>query len=705
MATGARGRGQDRPAIDDEVWLGGLALLLASASDAVYCEDSGGRITHWNRSAERLFGRSADAVMGMLSAGLYPEHRQDERAFLSRRVDAGEVVEGYETEIRRHDGLVVPVELTACPIKGAGRTAVGAWVPVRDVTEQKVAEATLADWASRIDEAEELAHVGLWLWDQASGSVQMSRGLHRILGVDPHDFDGTLETYIGFSPPEDAAPLAAAMQEAYETSASFEREYRVVRRGPPHWVYARGEPVLNAVGSTVGLRGVVQDVTERKQSEAALLEHTAQMSEQATHDALTGLPNRSLFLRRLGDALARSAGTDEQVAVLFVDLDGFKLVNDSLGHAVGDSVLVALAGRIRSVLRPTDTVARFGGDEFTIVCESLPNEDYVLGIVERVGQAVSVPLRLDDGVEVSITTSIGIAFATGAEDNPEELLRDADVAMYRAKAQGRARATVFDAAMHTQAAERLETVSRLRGAADRGELRLYYQPQVSLDRSEVVGVEALIRWEHPERGLVLPDQFIPLAEEAQLIGPIGRWVLEEACRQAVEWQRQRPGLAPLKMAVNVSASQLTQGDMVTTTARILRDTGMDPASLCLEITEGVLMGDADGSLGALRGLKELGVTVAVDDFGMGYSSLAYLQDFPVDILKVDRAFVARLDPSLPQRKALVAVVIDLAHALGQIAIAEGVETVEQLDDLISLGCDIGQGYLFGRPQAAGIWAP
>ena len=434
-------------------------------------------------------------------------------------------------------------------------------------------------------------------------------------------------------------------------------------------------------------------VVERSRAAAVL-------SDQAMHDPLTRLPNRNLFLDRLRHALSQRERRGTQVAVLLVNLDAFKWVNDSLGHEAGDAVLVTLGRRIQGALRPEDTVGRFGGDEFAILCEGLETEEEVLAVTARVSNAVAQPLSLNIGVDAVISASTGVAFAGDSTDDPERLLRNADLAMYRAKEKGGARYEIFDSVMHAQALDRLKTVSLLRHAIGREELRLFYQPQISLESGETIGSEALVRWQHPERGLLSPDLFIHLAEQSQLIIPVGNWVVGEACRQAVSWQAATLQQRPLKMAVNVSAKQLAHSDLAGLLASTLRETGMDAESLCLEITESVLMADADFYIQALLGLKRLGVTIAIDDFGMGYSSLAYLQRFPVDILKIDMAFVSGLGHGNRPNSAIVGAIVDLCRALGLTSIAEGVETPEQMRDLRELGCDIGQGFYFGRPQPA-----
>ena len=665
-----------------------LARVVATADDAVYSERLDGTIMSWNRGAERLFGYSTEYAVGRRGDWLFDHEMLGELNFLRRRVHAGEDVEKIEFECVRQDGLIVPVMVTANPIRPNGEAVVGVWITARDATEQRTAQETLADSAARLEEAQALAHIGIWAWDSVSDAVELSGELHRICGLGPLQFDGTFDNYAALVHPSDRPSVVAAMRRASSLGRSFEQEYRIVRPdGEVRWVYGRGERAADPSGRATGMRGITQDITERKSAEGEL-------KRQAAHDALTGLPNRSLFLTRLDEALAAVEHRGSNVAVLFVDLDNFKVVNDSLGHAAGDAVLVALAQRIQSVLKPTDTVARFGGDEFTIVCRDLKSEDDVLGVVNRVSEAVAQPLALEVGGELVITCSIGIAFGGGRGDGAEVLLRDADVAMYRAKQQGRARHEVFNEAMHTGAMQRLNTVRDLRHAITHDELRLFYQPQFSLVDGRLTGAEALVRWQRSD-GLAYPDEFIQLAEESQLIVPIGNWVLAEACRQAVRWA----SAGRFKMAVNVSACQLARPDLVQIVADTLRETGAEPRSICLEITESVLMGDADFYLDALTGLRKLGVSIAVDDFGMGYSSLAYLQRFPVDVLKVDRAFVSGLGQGDAQSRAIVGAVIDLAHALEMTSVAEGVETDGQRVDLIDLGCDIGQGYFFGRPEA------
>jgi diguanylate cyclase (GGDEF)-like protein len=387
--------------------------------------------------------------------------------------------------------------------------------------------------------------------------------------------------------------------------------------------------------------------------------------------------------------------------LIFLDLDNFKLINDSLGHEAGDDLVVKVARRLERVLRPEDTAARFGGDEFIVLCDRLESEQEVLHVAQRVLDAVSAPMSLRGHRNTVVTASAGIAIASGAGVNPEALLRDADLAMYRAKEAGRGRYQIFDSDMHRRATERLTIANELRTAIAEGQLRLLYQPQVDTVTGLLLGVEALVRWQHPERGLIGPQDFIPVAEETHLIVDVGQWVLTEACRQGAVWREQYPLLPPLNLCVNASPKQLARPELVHDVADALTDSGLTPSSLCIEITESVLMGEAESFLQTLVGLKALGVSIAIDDFGTGYSSLAYLRRYPIDIIKVDKAFVDGVDGPDPTPTAVMAAVINLAHALGVVALAEGVETGAQRATLQELGCDECQGYFFSRPVEAG----
>jgi diguanylate cyclase (GGDEF)-like protein len=419
-------------------------------------------------------------------------------------------------------------------------------------------------------------------------------------------------------------------------------------------------------------------------------------AHKALHDALTGLPNRALLADRLEQVLARSARSGSGVAVLFVDLDRFKLINDSRGHAAGDELLVTVGDRLRRAVRASDTVARFGGDEFVVVCEDQVAALQASLVAERITEVLREPV-LVDGQEIFLSASVGIALSDGTT-SPDGLLRDADAAMYRAKEQGRARSEFFDATMRTAAVVRLETQSALHRAVEREELRLHYQPVVHLASGSLAGVEALLRWEHPQHGLIAPASFIPLAEETGLIVPIGRWTIERAVAQLAHWQRTQPG-RPLTVNVNLSARQLRQPDLADSVAEIIGAHGIDPAALCLELTESTLMEDVDGHRATLSALQALGVRLAIDDFGTGYSSLTYLRRLPVDVLKIDQVFVQGLGRHRSDT-AIVESVIGLAHALGLVVVAEGVETGEQVAHLQALGCDLAQGYHFARAQAA-----
>jgi diguanylate cyclase (GGDEF)-like protein len=423
------------------------------------------------------------------------------------------------------------------------------------------------------------------------------------------------------------------------------------------------------------------------------------LAHQSMHDSLTGLPNRLLFVDRLHQSIARCQRTKASVGVVFLDLDRFKNINDSLGHDAGDELLVAVAHKLQSVIRPGDTVARFGGDEFTVLCEDLSYEtarDVAVEISERLLATVIHPMVVRD-TEMFVGASVGIALASSGEESAEEMLRDADAAMHHAKESGRGRVEVFDEAMRTRALAAHSTESALHRALERGELRLFFQPIVALADARCVGAEALVRWQHPERGLLGPSEFIPLAEETGQIVPMGWWIIEEAARNAARWQLEHP--EPFQVSINLSARQLLQPDLADRVADVIAQTGVHPASLCFEITESVLMDDAETVIDVISRVRALGVQFAIDDFGTGYSSLGYLKRFPVDAVKIDRSFVSGLG-SDPGDAAIVSAVIGLAHALGLRVTAEGVETEDQLMALIALECDEAQGYFFLPPQPA-----
>jgi diguanylate cyclase (GGDEF)-like protein/PAS domain S-box-containing protein len=428
--------------------------------------------------------------------------------------------------------------------------------------------------------------------------------------------------------------------------------------------------------------------------------HMASMAYQAHHDPLTGLPNRALFLEVLTLALARIRRMRSASAVLFLDLDRFKVVNDSLGHGPGDQLLVTVAQRLQSVIRPGDVIARFGGDEFAVLCDlSGPEaEQQAVHVAERLIDVIHQPFALA-GDEVFLGVSIGIALASTGDEKPEALLRDADAAMYRAKERGKGRWELFDEAMRSSAMRRLELENALHRAVDRREFRLFFQPVLDITNGTCVGAEGLVRWQHPERGLIPPGEFITLSEETGLITSIGAWVLDTACEQAALWLRARRGDEPFSVSVNLSARQLAQADLVDLVAQALERHSLTPSALTLEITESVLMEDAEWAIGSIRALRNLGVKLSIDDFGTGYSSLGYLKRFPVDTVKIDRSFVDGLGTD-PEDSAIVNAVISLGHALGLQVVAEGVETEQQLAELNALGCDFAQGFLFAPPQPA-----
>jgi diguanylate cyclase (GGDEF)-like protein/PAS domain S-box-containing protein len=522
----------------------------------------------------------------------------------------------------------------------------------------------------------------------------VSPAVERILGYKPEDGIGRSVFTPAIMHPDDlerVREVFAWLIGSPDTSTTIDFRLRHV---DGRWIH------VEAIGKNLlydpRIGGVVinyRDITERKTFEERL-------RHQAFHDSLTELPNRALFMDRLGHALIRKVRRENPVAVLFLDLDNFKLVNDSLGHEAGDKLLVSVAKRLQDCLRAEDTAARFGGDEFAILLEDVPDASAVVQVASQIIQTLEDPFFLE-GREVFVNMSVGIALSTSDRERPTDLLRNADVALYRAKASGKATYEVFDAAMNILTLERLDLEANLRRAIERGELTVYYQQQIELLTGRIAGWEALLRWMHPERGPIPPWVFIPIAEETGLITQITKLVLEEACRQAKEWQERRPDAdTSLKMSVNISARQFQRPEeLVRDVVHVLEETELDPGDLVLEITESMIMGNAERNVDLLRRLKGLGVQIAVDDFGTGYSNLAYLRRFPVDMLKVDKSFVDGMEEN-SENSAIVETVISLARALGLRTVAEGIETTEQVDRLQALGCELGQGYYFSEPLPA-----
>jgi diguanylate cyclase (GGDEF)-like protein/PAS domain S-box-containing protein len=491
---------------------------------------------------------------------------------------------------------------------------------------------------------------------------------------------------------DDADRVVSNEAECARSGEKLVQEYRL-RAADGRDVWIRDEMTVvfdRQTGEAPLFYGVFLDVSDRKRMESEL-------ERLALYDALTGLPNRALFADRLGHVLARR-GRETATAVYFLDLDRFKRINDSLGHAAGDEVLREVAQRLNGVVRPEDTVARFGGDEFTVLCESVGGVLEAVAIADRLQRPLRNPL-IAGGAELRLSASIGVALVeAGEHGDAQHPIEDADAAMYRAKERGGARTELFDSAMRDNAVRALQIEQELQHALEAGELRLYFQPGVDLNTGQIIGAEALVRWQHPKRGLIVPDRFLRVAEETGLIVPLGAWVIGEACSQLAEWQ-SRPETAELQLSLNLSARELTHPDVVTTVLDCVRASRIDPRFLTIEVTESTAMADGDSGFRALRDLSSEGIRVAIDDFGTGYSSLEQLRRMPVDIVKVDRSFVSGMAEDSTDR-ALVAAVVGMARALNLAVVAEGIEGPEQAEALRELGCHIGQGYLFAKPLSA-----
>ena len=668
-------------------------VLLDSAPDAAVIADASGRMVLVNSQTERLFGYRREELVGEPLEILLPDrlravhvgHRDGYLADPRTRPMGA----GLELAGRRKDGSEFPIDISLSAIATTDGHLAMAFI--RDVTSRKEAEERLRRSEERfrvlLDSAPDAAVIA-----DASGAMVLVNGqTERLFGYRRDELVGQpveillperlRGVHVGHRDRYLADPRTRPMGAGLELAGRRKdgTEFPV-------------DISLSAIDTPDGhlAMAFIRDVTARKEAEEAL-------TYQAMHDALTGLPNRLLLEDRLAQALARAGRGGSVAAVLFLDVDHFKVINDGRGHAVGDQLLVALARRLESAVRPGDTVARFGGDEFVVMCEDLSGAVEAVGLSERLTEVVESPIHID-GTELCVTVSVGVAVA-GPAATAESLLRDADTAMYRAKETGRGRVEMFDQALRDRANRRLEVANALRHAVERGELHVAYQPVVSLHDGSMVGAEALVRWKHPEWGEMVPADFIPTAEETGLVVPVGSWVLEQACAQAARWQEARPSEPPLWVSVNLSARQLMVPTLTDSVAEVMERTGIDPSMLQLEVTETVVMDDVAFFLDGLRRLRALGVHLSIDDFGTGYSSLSYLKQFPLDTLKVDRSFVAGLGTS-GHDASIVSAVVALARALGLAVLAEGVETEGQLAAVSHLGCDLVQGFFVTPPLSA-----
>jgi len=531
---------------------------------------------------------------------------------------------------------------------------------------------------------------GLWEWDLETNEMHFCGRWRAMLGHEEEEFTSRPDGWFKRVHADDIERLQSEiMAHLLGITQQFQCEHRVRRQdGTYRWMLSRGLAVMDSNRHIYRMTGSLTDVTDQKQADKQLLHN-------AFHDALTGLPNRALFMDRLKHSVAQVAkGDGYSFGVLFLDLDRFKVVNDSLGHQIGDQLLTATARRIETCLRPGDIVARLGGDEFAVILDRVRHVSDAIQAAERIRQHLAAPFNLS-GHEVFISASIGIALNQTASDKPDEILRNADTAMYRAKDQGRGCFELFDKGMHARNAALSQLETGLRRALVRGEFSVHYQPIISLETWRISGFEALIRWEHPEHGYISPLKFIPVAEESGLIIPIGQWVLREACEQLRVWQDQFPSDPPLSISVNLSGKQFLQADLTDQISQILTETDLNPSSLKIEITESAIIENIDGAALMLKRIKALGVRLSLDDFGTGYSSLSYLHRFPIDTLKIDRSFVSRIN--LPKNTEIVRTILTLARNLGMDVVAEGVETRDQIIQLTGLNCEYVQGYLLSKP--------
>lgn len=665
--------------------------IVETATEGIWVIDQDNKTTFVNQQMASMLGYTVEEMIGQsLFSFMDAQQRELANTLLARRRQG--VRETHDFKFCCKDGSDLWAMVSCAPLFDEQGNYTGALGMVTNITDRKRVEAALQESKQRLDSILHSLEDVIWSIDAVTfETLYLNSSVVKVYGRPASDFFQNSNLWFEVIHPEDQPRVKAAI-EALLTNGNQELEYRIIRPdGQVRWLLNRSHLIYDASGKAIRIEGIATDITDRKRMEKKLVRY-------AFYDALTGLPNRVLFMERLQQAIARMKNSPGDLfAVLFLDLDRFKIVNDSLGHCVGDRLLVTLAQRLQSCLHPDDgdVVARLGGDEFTILLSHVQSVDDAIRVAEHIHQVLKSPFNLN-GYQVFTTVSIGIALGTNGYTQAADVLRDADTALYRAKEQGKAWHIVFDSTMYDRAVALLHLETDLRWALQRQELRVFYQPIVSLVTGNITGFEALVRWQHPQRRLVSPNDFIAIAEETGLIVPIGQWVLRESCLQLRQWQLKFPEHKSLSINVNLSGKQLSQHNLVEQINQILQETSLAPSSLKLEITESAIMASPEKAASVLQRLKALGIQLCIDDFGTGYSSLAYLHHFPIDILKIDRSFINRIDSDGDQW-AIVRAIITLAGNLGMGVVAEGVETMDQLIQLRLLECDKAQGYLFSQP--------
>lgn len=662
------------------------ASLVAHVSDAILGIDSEGRLESWNPAAQAMYGWTEAEVLSRPVAEVLAPGQAKGAAVV-------------ETGVRVHvhkDGRLIDTRVSLAPIVDKQGQPSG-WVAVcTEITAARRAEegrrAAEERYAAVIAALEE----GVVVLDDAGHVTSHNDAAQRILGSRLNS-QGGHDIFAGphVATHKDGTPFPAAEFPAARTLATGKPQAHVIMgvvkdNGTSQWLSISSRLLTDEGGGQA--RTVVcsfSDVTERRAAEA-------QLNWQANHDSLTGLANRAFFLRTSNLTLATARQNSEGVAVLFIDLDRFKLVNDSLGHGAGDEVLMSAALRLEGAVGPRDLVSRLAGDEFAVLCRDVASIEDAVRQAEQLLEVLAEPMSVSIRKSVSVTASVGVAFAARDTRGAQDLLQDADVAMFKAKERGRARVEIFDEDLRLRAMTSLEDTEHLRHAIARNELVIHYQAMAEPGNDRIVGIEALIRWQHPTRGFLPPMDFIPLAEETGLILPLGRWMLSEACASLAQFRRELPGAEDANVSVNLSARQLSDPELIPAITTALNSSGLPASALIMEVTETALMADAASAMLTLAEIRALGVGLAIDDFGTGYSSLAYLRSFPVDYLKIDKSFVSGLGDS-SEDEAIVSAIVNLAHALNLIVVAEGVETTQQRAQIRDLGCDLYQGYLLSRP--------